>query len=1284
MVAPMQAASPPQTIGPYRILEVLGEGGMAIVYRAERAGLTHDVAIKTVRVPDASHLAGIRREIHALIHVRHPGIVRVLDQGVEAGLPWYTMELLEGRTLADDIRAAWSAPPDVAPTLVAPTLVASAPGTHALAAAMVVALDGRGQGTSRPLAGGADLPHFLQVMRELCETLAFLHGEGIVHRDLKPANVFLRGGVAPVLMDFGIAWRLPSAVGREVLDLPLPSAGTIRYMAPEQIVGKIVDARADLYSVGCILYEAVTGRLPFEAASNKEILVAQLFTKPTPPSHVVDGVQGELEELILRLLEKRPRERLGHAGDVASALAAIGAPTRPGWEPIRARAHVYRPELSGREDAMAKLTAHLDRLSGGSGGRVLVRGESGIGKTHLCMELARMASARKLEIITGSCSPVVPSGASSGGSGAPAAASFASSPNDAPLHALHPLLRTIADRCMESGPALSKALLGGRAKVLAVCEPALAHLPGLEDDPEPPELPARAARERILRYVAETITAFSQKWPLLLVLDDLQWADDLSIELLASLSGGYFDRCPALILGTYRAEQTRMRLEELGSMEGIARIDLGKLEEESVAAMVGDMLAMSPPPEAFVRFLSRRSEGNPFFVAEYVRAAVEEELLCRSSAGAWRINAAPGGEAAYDQLPLPASLGELCGRRLSDLSGVARELVEMASVLGREVDWDLLASAAAIADEVAVDASRELVARHILEEAEPGRLRFLHDKLREAAHDRVPASRRASLHGAAARAIEARSSGEASFPLVYAKLARHFTEAGDSGKAMEYLEKAGEHALKTSSHREAAGLFGELIAQSAKAGLDPTTEPGRLNRARWERHLTEAQFALGDFGAALEHAQRALSWSGQSLPRSQPGWILRLIREIPEQAVHRIAPDALGTPEGAERARAIEASMILEEIGHVYFFSDATRTLAASLWSMNLSERAGGGAKLAGAYAGLGAMLGFCKLPGLARSYFALARDTAERTKDEAGLVTALYVQGYWLHSRGGAWDTMRPICREAVEKARRLGDRNDIGFAEITHALTEFSSGHLDESRRQFEAVVRRAAEHAHVQHLAMSLVFLACALLRLGELDAAEARLEEARVVLERRHDTFAKPACLGLLAVVHLRKGDVDGALALANLVSSELDKAPMMMGLGIAYRGVAEAYLARYARALQGRPGEIAEARSALRRIVRRIFVTSLIHSIERPIYYRMHGRMHWIEGAPARAKRSWERGLAAAVKLDLPYDQAHAHIDLASAEPPGSDARRRHLDIAEVLGTKMGSRFALAEIEALRA
>ena len=1304
MLAPKQAAPPSQAIGPYRLLGVIAEGGMAIVYRAERAGTREPVALKTVRVPHASHLAGIRREIQALLHLRHPGIVRVLDEGVEGGLPWYTMELLEGRTLDDEIRAAWGQPihrlsqgtperfeepfDDAPSAQTGIALAARAPTptreTAIQPLAIATADIARGARVSpRPRAGGADLPHVLQVMRELCETLAFLHGEGIIHRDIKPANVFLRGGTAPVLMDFGIAWRMPVAVGREVLDLPLPSAGTVEYMAPEQIRGEIMDARADLYAVGCILYQAVTGRVPFGSTADQVVLRGQLFSRPTPPSEVVDDVAPALEDLILRLLEKRPRDRLGHAGDVASALEAIGAPRRPGWEPAPARAYVYRPGLSGREEPMGELTHHLDRLAGGSGGCVLVRGESGIGKTHLCMAVAHAAAARDLEVITGSCAPVVPCATTAADARGGAAARAAFSLNDAPLQAFRPLLRAIVDRCLEGGAGLTREILGHRAKVLAPCEPALAHLPGVQGYAEPPVLPARAARARLLRAIAEVITAFAQKWPLLLVLDDMQWADELSIELLASLPGGYFDRCPALILGTCRSEQIRGRLEELVAMPGITRIDLGKLDEESVAAMVGDMLAMSAPPEPFVRFLSLRSAGNPFFVAEYVRAALAEGLLCRSPAGRWQLARTATGEATYDGLPLPASLGELCGRRLSNLSPAARELMETASVLGRDSDWSLLSEAVAMDDDAAMDAARELVARHILEEAEPGRLRFLHEKLREAAHDRIPAARRAALHAAAAGAIEARAASAADFPLFYAKIARHYTEAGRGGKAIEYLEKAGEHALETCSNREAAGFFGELVARGEEAGLDRTTEEGRLKWGRWERRLAEACSGLGEFGPMMEHAGRALSWAGHPLPVSPSGWVLRLAREVVVQAAHRIAPRPIAAPGSAPRAGAVEASITLAGLAKVYFFCDARRALTAGLWSMNLAERAGGGAKLASVYAVLGLMLGFCRLPGLAWTYFALARGTAERTNDEAGLVFSLYVQGFWLHTQGGEWGVVSSICEEAIEKARRLGDPNEVGSAELILALTELASGRIHESRRRFQALTLGAAQRANGRHVTVGLTCLGSALLKLGEIDEAEARLEEARAGLERREDSQVKATCLGLLATVHARKGHIDKAVAVADIVCSEAEKAPALMGLGTAYGGAAEAYLARLERALKSRPAEIVEARRALRRILPKLLLATRIHPIEGPAYHCIQGRMRWIEGAPARAKRSWERGLAVTVKLNLPYEQAIARIDLARAEPPGSAARERHLDTAEALCVEMGCRSALTEIWALR-
>jgi len=196
----------------------------------------------------------------------------------------------------------------------------------------------------RPAAGGQLLPA-LRVIHELCLTLAYLHGEGIIHRDLKPENILLDADGAPVLVDFGLAARSPWRGGREILDIAA-TQGTVAYMAPEQILGQFVDARTDLYAVGCLLYEAVTGRPPFLGERPAKVIGQHLSAAPRVPSDFVDGVPLGLDSLILRLLQKSPRKRPGHAADVAPRArrargrAAARGPDAPGAGlclPARAR-----------------------------------------------------------------------------------------------------------------------------------------------------------------------------------------------------------------------------------------------------------------------------------------------------------------------------------------------------------------------------------------------------------------------------------------------------------------------------------------------------------------------------------------------------------------------------------------------------------------------------------------------------------------------------------------------------------------------------------------------------------------------------------------------------------------------------------------------------------------------------------------------------------------------------------------------------------------------------------
>ncbi|MGZ3460052.1 MAG: serine/threonine-protein kinase, partial [Archangium sp.] len=629
-------------IGPYQLLGKLSSGGMGVVYRARHSETGEQVALKTVRVPEAAMLRGIRREIHALRRIQHPGVVRVLAEGVQDGLPWYAMELIEGLTLRRYLDELWKR--DARSSTEVITQVVSAPEPSGATGPGASAHPfGPPPEEQRRAAAMERLDEVLTLTRRLCSSLAFLHGEGLVHRDLKPENVVIRPDGTPVLVDFGLASVVGGGLGREALELSGSMEGSFVYMAPEQIKGGLVDARADLYSLGCILYELVVGQPPFPG-SGWDVLRRHLRDTPFALSQWVRGVPPDLDALLPRMLAKVPRERIGYAADVGAVLAGLGAEDLPRAPSSAPRPYLYRPGFVGRHQLLADLEARLEQAREGQGGCLLIGGESGAGKTRVVMECAMSAGHHAFHVVTGGCLPL-----SGGGSGEPR--------HGEPLHAFKPLLQAIADECRQAGLEETERLLGERGRVLALYEPALADLPGQDAWPEPPRLPPQAARERVMRCLAETLAAFCAKDPVLLVVDDLQWADELSLGVLDFLQGSFLRESNVLVVGTYRTEELDAPLRLLLAAPGVTHRELGQLDEPMVARMVEDMLALPSPPGSFVRFLTTRSAGNPFFVAEYLRTAIDERLLFRDVFGQWQV--AAGGEALerlHEALPLPGAL----------------------------------------------------------------------------------------------------------------------------------------------------------------------------------------------------------------------------------------------------------------------------------------------------------------------------------------------------------------------------------------------------------------------------------------------------------------------------------------------------------------------------------------------------------------------------------------------------------------------------------------------------
>jgi tetratricopeptide (TPR) repeat protein len=840
-----------------------------------------------------------------------------------------------------------------------------------------------------------------------------------------------------------------------------------------------------------------------------------------------------------------------------------------------------------------------------------------------------------------------------------------------PLHPFGRLFQNLADECRRGGPAVTGRLLGPRASLLATYAPALTPFIEAGTEGHARELPGPAARERLLQCLGDTLKALSDEGPLLLIFDDLQWADELTLAFLDSLPPAFFEQRRLLIIGTYRTEEVSPDLERLLARPQVQRLSVGRLDRRAVEAITRDMLAMEGAPPALISFLDARCEGNPFFVAEYLRLLLAEGLL-RRVGGRWMAGrSGDGAEPSYERLPVPQSLLGILSRRLAGLDERSHAVIEAASVLGREFRVEVLTLMVGLGEAMVAEALREAARRQVIESVDDEVHAFSHDKLRETAYAGLGPERARALHLAAGNALEAMYVGSSELPGYQAELARHFREAGDVAKAIEYLDRAATEALRKSANKEAIAFLEDAIAHAADAPVD------RLRFARWHRQIGDGLQALGQPDASAAYLRQAAALLDFPAPTARGRLVASLLSNVGRQVLHRLWPaHFLGSGE-ARREALMEAARAHDRLQQVLYFSgDSLAMLHACISSLNISERAGMSAELTNAYGNAFVVAGILPLHKLALAYRRRAGEINERYPHAAiecylRMLSGVYTVGT------GDWDVLRSELGRGMTLAREIGFHRSFEESCFVHCVADCLQGNFEESLTRTNTLYASALRGDH-QTQSWALIQRAHLLLLQDRPGEALDNLAAAKPLVDEHDKSRVEYMWYQIVLGRALsRRGDAEGSRAAAERAYERLlVSPPLYFTLIEALPLLAQLCFEQHQSADGPARGE-AERRFA--RVVKGMKTQARVFPAAGPQHQLWSGHLAQVRGKLKQAVRGWEQARDTASKLRMPYEEALALVALASVRQPGDPERCALIEKARATFARLGAEHDRARL-----
>lgn len=1145
----------------YLLLDLIGMGGMGRVYRAQDRLTGQTVALKCVRFGTTGSASSVRP-------------LRLARQALAQ----------EFRTLA---------------TLRHPNIISVLDYGFDAAGRPYFTMELLEQ--AEPLsafAASLQRDAVIGLLVELLRALCYLHRRGILHCDIKPSNLLVASGAdGPTLkvLDFGLSLtREPEGVEAS----PWGAAGTLRYMAPELLRGDPSSEASDLYAAGVVAYELLVGHHPLRAHAAAADILAEVRDiepdlAPLPPA---------LRPVIGRALSKSPEGRPRDAATFLRELSVVAGVALESDPPPARDSFLVAARFIGREKELRELRGALDAARRGHGSAWLVGGESGVGKSRLLDELRSSALVGGVIAARGQALP-------SGGTA---------------YHVFRSALELLA---------LYVDLSDEEASVLGAILP---NLPALleRDVAPPPELDVQNARARLLAVMRSMVertkriapadgapSGSAAMLPLLVLLEDLHWADEESLVLLSQLSA-VAGELPLLIVASYRDDEAPRIPQKLPAMRAM---HLSRLERPDIERLCESMLGPAGRDGRLIELVARETEGNTYFIVEAIRALAEESG-----------SLAFIGRSNLPERILAGGIEQVFARRLARVPSDARPLLCLSAVAGRAIDIDLL-STFWPRPEPLIQACAEAGVLEMHEQ----RWRFSHDRLRERTVRDLGAEERRDLHARIAEGLESTypRSAEHAAPIAY-----HYREADRLAKAAHFYGMAGEAALARGAPSEA-----EAMLEQARSIYD-MSPASRISRMRVWRGLAQARFGLGRLAGTDAAIREVCALAGTPLPTTGLGTLRMTGRKLVEHMARRAGLDRYFPldPKGEmERAMAEELVLAMSVLEVYVWLARPELFLMCALWGANLEEtvctRHRTNFRTVLAY-----LLSYTPLRGLGMKYMAeVAATTPPGTPSESNYLRVR--ASMWLN--GGHLEKAKESAVQAVACARAI--RADLALMEalLQLELAAFGLGEFRHVLAICDEMEELAARSQHARYAMMAATGKGIALHRLGRIQEAKAVID--RAVGDRPPEPGPVPEAtlLGVAALCALQRGEGERAEVLAVATMAAIDRARWtMLELRYALACILEVHLGVGSDGMSPGPSGLCprspgnyrrrfpEARRALEKSHR------IAHQFPfaETDAWRYQGRYEALRGRPARAVECLRRAIRAGARDRSRLEVAWAH------------------------------------------